>query len=64
MGRTKYIDVTLGKEVYKVQTVEYPEDADGLSAVAAILIKLNQRVEELEMQVDDMRSIVGYGDEL
>ena len=63
MGRTKYIDVTLLKEVYKVPTVEYPEDADGLLVMAAIIIKLHQRVAELEMQVDDMRSIVGYGDE-
>lgn len=64
MGRTKYINVTLGKEVYKVQTVEHPEDADGLSVMAAILIKLHQRVEELELTVEDIRSIVGYGDEL
>ena len=63
MSRTKYVDVTLGKEVYKVPTAEYQEDADGLSAVAGILVKLHQRVEELERQVDDMRSIVGYGDE-
>lgn len=64
MGKTKYVDVTLIKEVYKVPSVEYPEDADGLLVMASILIKLHQRVEELERQVDDIRSIVGYGDEL
>ena len=63
MAKPKYVDIVIGENFYKVPSVEYPQDADGLSAMVAILIKLHQRVEELERQVDDMRSIVGYGDE-
>ena len=64
MTKTKYIKVTIGENLYKVSAVDHPDDYDHLAMLAAIIVKLDQRVEELEMQVDDMRSIVGYGDEL
>ena len=64
MARAKYIDIIIGGNVYKVPTVHYPEVYDEIAILGSIVVKLHQRVEELEMQVDDIRSIVGYGDEL
>ena len=64
MTRTKYIDIIIGGNVYEVPTVHYPEVYDEIAILGSIVVKLHQRVEELEMQVDDIRSIVGYGDEL
>lgn len=63
MTRTKYVDVIIGENVYEVSAVDYPEGYDDVAMLGAIVVKLHQRVVELEWQVDDMRSIVGYGDE-
>ena len=63
MAKTEYIKVTVGKEVYKIPSVECSEGDNYLAMLGSIVVKLHQRVEELERTVDDMRSIVGYGDE-
>lgn len=63
MSKTKYIDIVIGENTYEVSAVEYPEGYDDIAMLGAIVVKLHQRVEELEWQVDDMRSIVGYGEE-
>ena len=64
MTKTKYIDIVIGENTYEVPAVDYPEGYDDITALlGAIIVKLHQRVEELEWTVDDIRSIVGYGDE-
>ena len=56
MTKTEYINVTVGKEVYKIPSVECPQDYHHTAMLGAIIVKLHQRVEELEWAVDDMRS--------
>lgn len=62
MGKPKYIDVVIGENVYEVEAVDYPEGYDDIAMLGSIVVKLHQRVVELEWTVDDLRSIVGYGD--
>ena len=64
MAKTKYIDIVIGENTYEVSAIDYPEGYDDIAMLGAIIVKLHQRVEELELTVDDIRSIVGYGDEL
>lgn len=64
MTKTKYINIVIGENTYEVEAVDYPEGYDDIAMLGSIVVKLHQRVEELEWAVDDMRSIVGYGDEL
>ena len=58
MARTEYIKITIDKNFYEVPAVDHPEGYahDAVAMLGAIIVKLHQRVEELEWAVDDMRS--------
>ena len=65
MTKTKYINIIIGEDVYEVPAIDCPEADNTITArLGLIIVKLHKRVEELELTVDDIRSIVGYGDEL
>ena len=63
MTNPRYINVRIGENTYPVSAVDYPEGYDDIAMLGAIIVKLHQRVEELEWHIDDLRSIIGCGEE-